>query len=107
MLKNVQIPPAGMSLDLFDANCCLGTSNLAQSSLPLSPMELLEEMDRYGISDALVYHAWAECYSTSIGNEKLLNEIAFHPRLHACCVMITGFPIATKGPAPIDHIASA
>lgn len=108
MRKNVLIPPTSMSLDLFDANCCLGTSNLAQSSLPLSSVELLAEMDRYGISDALVYHAWAECYSASVGNDKLFNEVSLFPRLHACCVMMPGPPPLTKDrPLAIDDMVLA
>jgi len=44
--------------------------------------ELLKEMDYYGISEALVYHARQRDDSPVIGNEMLLKEINGFDRLH-------------------------
>jgi hypothetical protein len=59
-------PPAAASLDaqirdlrLFDGNCQIGPSDFTVFAAPTSVAQLTAEMDRHGIAEAVVYHAWA------------------------------------------------
>ena len=72
---------------LFDASAYVGdwaTERLAFST----PGELLAEMDRFGIGRALVCHTLAWQNSPSLGNARLMREIASHPRLEPCWVVV-------------------
>jgi len=69
---------------LFDANCRLGNSEFSISGAPTTGTELIAEMDRLGIYEALVHHAWASGYSPMLGNRMLLEELDGHSRLHGC-----------------------
>lgn len=77
-----------MSLRLFDANCRLGPSDFGISSAPLSAAQMIDEMDRVEIEEALVHHATAAGYSPEEGNQQLAADIAGHPRLHPCWVLM-------------------
>jgi hypothetical protein len=76
------------TLDLFDANCWLGPSNLSVATAPVTVFELLDEMKRVGIAEALVCHASAAGYSPTLGNQKLVRELQAMPRLHPCWVVM-------------------
>ena len=76
------------SLRLLDANCRLGPSNLTTENTPSSFAQLQAELERCGISEALVYHSLASGYDPSFGNERLLEEIADSSGFHACMVVI-------------------
>jgi predicted TIM-barrel fold metal-dependent hydrolase len=76
------------SLCLFDSHCRLGPSELTTADAPVTVSQLIEEMDRCGIAESLLWHAWAEGYSPTIGNGQLLKEISGEPRLHGCWVIL-------------------
>ncbi len=75
-------------LNLFDANCFFGPVSRPQPESFETPADLLAEMDRLGIAEALAYHADARWHSPAQGNELLLRETAGQPRLHACWVLL-------------------
>lgn len=70
---------------VFDANAYVGRSGV-YGELALSAPELLAEMDRFGISRALVSHFAAAEYDASEGN-RALAEVANH-RLVPCWVSL-------------------
>jgi hypothetical protein len=75
-------------LSLFDANCWLGSSNFTVETAPESVYDLLSEMKRVGIAEALVCHASAAGYSPTLGNAELVHEIHATPCLHPCWVVM-------------------
>lgn len=75
-------------LQLFDSNCRIGSSDTTVSSSPVSVPHLIEEMDRVGIAEALVYHANAAGYSPTFGNQQLAEDLGVTPRLHGCWVIL-------------------
>lgn len=60
--------------------------------------ELLAEMDHAHISAALVTHSYARWYDCAFGNRKLMAEIADHPRLLPCWILVPHF--AREMPRP-------
>jgi hypothetical protein len=76
------------ALNLFDANCWLGPSTLSVATAPVTVFDLLGEMKRVGIAEALVCHANAAGYSPSLGNQELVRELQTTPSLHPCCVVM-------------------
>jgi hypothetical protein len=74
-------------LDLCDASCMLGRSAVRQPGAPTTPEELVAALRSYGIGEALVYHADAAEYSWTVGNERLLADIASWPCLRPCWML--------------------
>jgi predicted TIM-barrel fold metal-dependent hydrolase len=66
----------------------IGPSRAPQPGAPESVPDLLFEMDRLGIAEALVYHSAARWYSPAEGNAALLQEVGGNPRLHPCWVIV-------------------
>jgi len=62
------------SWNLFDANVRLGHSGV-HGELALDGVELIREMDRFGIQQALVSHLEAEEYDAAEGNLALAREL--------------------------------
>jgi hypothetical protein len=81
MLSGSPIEPAFSEVsawDLFDANVRMGPSGV-QGEVALEARDLLAEMDRFGIQQALVAHCAAEEYDAEEGNRALARDL--HPRL--------------------------
>lgn len=87
-------------LKLFDSNCWLGQWYLPTFTPVDTVDRLVEEMDHYGIDEALVTHTAAYLYDQRIGNQALLDEISGQDRLHACFILV---PPGTPELAPIDQ----
>ena len=88
---------------LFDANCMLGRRSIhTPLEVPTTAAELLAEMDRLGIAEALVYHAMALDGHPAEGNARLMREIEGHPRLHPCWVLL---PSTGEMPPPHELVA--
>lgn len=89
-------------MNLFDSNCMLGRRSIhTPLGTPTTPAELLAEMDRLGIAEALVYHAMAIDGHPPEGNARLMREIAGHPRLHPCWVLL---PTTGEMPPPAELV---
>jgi len=69
-------------MKFFDCNASFGTSMIRPIRFAETTQEILKEMDFYGISEALVYHARQRDDSPAVGNEILLKEINGLDRLH-------------------------
>lgn len=76
-------------ITLFDANCSLGHSGTRVG--PVTAPQLEEALDRVGITQALVTHSHAVEYDPSEGNALLGRELAGHPRLQGCWVVMPPF----------------
>jgi predicted TIM-barrel fold metal-dependent hydrolase len=87
---------------LFDANCMLGRRSVhTPLGAPRCADELLAEMDRLGIAEALVYHCLSIDGHPAEGNERLMREITERPRLHPCWVLL---PTSGEMPAPRELV---
>jgi len=76
-------PPdtAAPGLRLFDCLARAGVSMRPPLSPILSAEQLLDEMDRHGVDEALVHSDSAECSSPLVTNEEIAAFCAPHPRL--------------------------
>jgi len=72
----------------FDCNCMIGRTSVRDVRDFHSFERLKEEMEYFGISEALVYHSSAKEYSPSVGNLKLLEEIEGSPNIYPCWVVM-------------------
>lgn len=73
---------------VFDCNCALGSASLLPERAPCTAADLLAEMDRFGISEALVYHNLAREHDPAEGNSRLLREVQRSQRLQPCWVLV-------------------
>lgn len=69
-------------IKFFDANCMVGRYNLFRSGSFYTKERLLQEMEYYDISDALVFHAVSMENSPQLGNQLILEGVADAPALH-------------------------
>ena len=67
---------------VFDANCMVGRHTRLQAGAPHSPGDLLAEMDRLGIAEALVLDCLGRENHPLDGNARILETTAGQPRLH-------------------------
>ncbi len=81
-----------MKLDIFDCNVRIGTRSAPGPVSIYTVDELLVEMERVGINEALACHIWSEEWHPIDGNATLLEEIDGHARLYPC---FAGLPAAT------------
>jgi hypothetical protein len=63
---------------------------------------LLSALDRFGITEALVYHASGDETHPTVGNRLLLDATRSNPRLHACVTLLP--PATGEMPPPAEHI---
>lgn len=89
----------------LDAHCMTGAHYEPRNGKLLTADILLEEMNFYGIDEAVVYHAMAREHDFNIGNMQLLKDIAGKPRLHPCWVL--GLHYTGKLPHPKVYIPEA
>jgi len=82
----------------FDANAMIGAHFGPREGKFFTATDLLEEMDFFGIDEALVYHGLAREYDFVLGNQQLMVDIAKLPRLHPCWVV--GFHYGRTMPPP-------
>lgn len=77
-----------MALRFFDCNCSLGRLAIPQPGSPGTTVELIAEMNYFGIERALVYHGTARDADPMAGNRLLLKDIADHDRRLASCWIV-------------------
>ena len=70
----------------FDASPMIGAHFAPREGKFFSAEDLIEEMDFFGIDEALVYNGLAREYDFQTGNSTLMESIKEMPRLHACWV---------------------
>lgn len=87
----------------FDLNCMLGPTNTDREASFRTPEGLLAEMDRCGITEALVYASQARMAHPEDGNRLLMKTIQGYDRLHACWVVMP--PGTGEQPAPKNLVA--
>jgi predicted TIM-barrel fold metal-dependent hydrolase len=88
-------------LPFFDCGIMLGPWEQATPGSPQNAAELTSLLQRCGIGEALVYSSLATLYNPPLGNEELLGEIAGHPGLHPCWVLI---PDQTEEMPPAEQV---
>ncbi|MBI4532098.1 MAG: amidohydrolase family protein [Candidatus Latescibacteria bacterium] len=75
-------------LSFFDCNCMIGRRTAPRPENNLSVEEILDELRRAGIDDALAVHAYAKEYDPRIGNGKLSEVCAVHREFTPCYVVL-------------------
>lgn len=86
-------------LVFFDANCRIGRSVTPNPHAPVTPEDLIREMDYAGIAEAMVYHAFGAIHLLPAqGNEQLIKDIAGYDRLHPAWIL-TPWNTGEMGPA--------
>ena len=72
------------NLNFFDAHCYVGRYKTFLPGSFYWTAELIEQMDHYGISDALVTHAMSREHHPVDGNAAIMQEVEGRGRLHPC-----------------------
>ncbi len=75
-------------IEFFDAFSTVGRCLLTSEGGPHTVRELLDDMDRSGIEQALVIDSLSREQHPSPGNERILEIVAAHPRLHPAWALI-------------------
>ena len=75
-------------LRFFDCNCAIGRQSVRRNEQLFRPEEVIEEMRRVGIAEALVYHVVARDYFPPAGNARLAAQIGDRRALHPCWVVM-------------------
>jgi hypothetical protein len=78
------VEPSPGDLGWFDCNALIGRSSAPVLGNWLGSQDLLAEMDRVGIAEALVAHTWGKEHLAAAANTALADAVAAVPRLHAC-----------------------
>lgn len=89
----------------FDINVALGRFARPAGGSFDTTEALLAEMERFGISQALVYHSVAAEADVEHGNALLLQQLGGHPQLYPCWIMAP--PYLHDLPAPDRWIRDA
>ena len=90
-------------MSLFDINVMLGPATDAAEPSFRAADDLLREMDRLGIAEALVYSSHARYAHPQEGNRQLLEQIGGHrDRLHPCWVLLP--PGTAEQPSPVQIV---
>ncbi len=87
--------------DFFDCNVTIGKIEKPMPGGVLDAPKLLDEMDRYGIHEALFYHAFAKRHAPEPGNALATEAAAQSERLHACWLLL---PPGTGEMPPLDRL---
>ena len=91
-------------MNFFDCNVTIGKIPKPTPGGVLDAAKLLAEMDRYGIEEALLCHAFARRYTPGPGNALAVEAAAQSDRLHACWYVL---PPATGETLPLTELAEA
>lgn len=75
-------------ISFFDCNAHFGVSNTPSPRHPLTPGDLLAEMDWCGVDEALVTNAVQRDDAPVMGNERILSDCAQTDRLHPVWVLM-------------------
>ncbi len=78
-------------IHMFDCNCIVGKRADRREGEPWTLVQLLEDMDYFGIESALVSSATCRDYDPSIGNQELLNLLENSNRISPVWCVIPPF----------------
>lgn len=97
--------PGMPDFELIDCNVFIGRSSAGSldGGDGLTAERLVAEMDRIGVAEAFVYHIVAREYAPAVGNEMLLDEVRFQPRLHPAWTVLP--PFTDELPPPDELVA--
>jgi len=73
---------------IFDSNCAIGPTSENVGGTFQSARSLLDEMDRLGIGEALVYHTIAKEVDPELGNSLVEEMTREDARIHGCWVLL-------------------
>lgn len=73
---------APLEWNVFDAHCVVGRHLKWDGSMLHNELDLLSEMDHYGISEALVVDSLSRENHPYDGNQRILQKTKSHPRLY-------------------------
>lgn len=90
-------------MHIFDMNCMLGPTRTDREPCFRTPEMLLAEMDRLGISEALVHASHGAMGHPSDANAKVVEATRSHPRLHPCWAVLP--PGTGELPEPQELVA--
>jgi predicted TIM-barrel fold metal-dependent hydrolase len=88
-------------LDFFDGNVILGKIKTPMPGGILDAARLLAEMDRYGIREAMFYHAFAKRNDPMRGNRLAAAAASCSERLHPCWILL---PPGTDETPPLETL---
>lgn len=92
----------GCSMNCFDINCMLGPTDTNREPSFRTPEDLLAEMDRVGIAEALVFASQARMAHPTDGNAAILEAVRNFPRLRASWVVLP--PGTAEQPEPQELV---
>ncbi len=75
-------------IHFFDANCWIGENPFPSFKHFNNSSELIIEMDKYAIEEALISHFLAWKYNPFIGNNTLADEIRESEKFYGCYVLV-------------------
>ena len=90
-------------MHIFDMNCMLGPTRTDREPCFRTSGALLAEMDRLGISEALVHASHAEMGHPADANARVVEATRSHPRLHPCWAVLP--PGTGELPEPRELVA--
>ncbi len=85
-------------VSFFDCSARVGRSTRPRPTERITRAGLLEDMDRCGIRQALVYHAEAREHSPALGNARVAAELANEARLSPCWTLLPDSTLDGPGP---------
>ncbi len=88
-------------MQLFDANVQIGRYKRLSEGMPYSTEDLLADMNRFGIAEALVTDSLSREVYTEWGNQRVLKETRHEPRLHPTWALM---PARTGEIGPLDTL---
>lgn len=91
------------SLQFFDAHCYVGRYKTFRAGSFYTTDDLLQQMQYYGISEALVTHAMSREYHPEVGNSMALQETRGRDNLHPNWALLP--PRAKELPQPADLVS--
>ncbi len=94
-------------LRLFDAHCYVGRYKTFRAGTFHTTQDLLDQMQYYGITEALVTHAMSREHHPMDGNAAVMEEVGAHTNLHASWALLPSSAKETPPPAEMvdDMIA--
>jgi predicted TIM-barrel fold metal-dependent hydrolase len=92
-------------MNYFDCNCMIGKRADRREGEPWSVDSLLQDMEYFGISEALVTHALSKDYDPIEGNKEIIRTLQGHENLHPVWAIVP--PATPEIPSSTEFIREA